>query len=79
MKNGEIARARNCYDRGGISRGTTTRRQRARSDAYTNFALDHIPKGRRAEEVYGKFVAFERRYGDKEGIEHAIVGWRNGC
>ncbi|CAD5334086.1 unnamed protein product [Arabidopsis thaliana] len=37
------------------------------------FALDHIPKGR-TEELYKKFVAFEKQYGDKEGIEDAIVG-----
>ncbi|KAG7605086.1 HAT (Half-A-TPR) repeat [Arabidopsis thaliana x Arabidopsis arenosa] len=37
------------------------------------FALDHIRKGR-AEELYKKFVAFEKQYGDKEGIEDAIVG-----
>ncbi|CAH8278126.1 unnamed protein product [Arabidopsis lyrata] len=37
------------------------------------FALDHIPKGR-AEDLYKKFLAFEKQYGDKEGIEDAIVG-----
>ncbi|KAL9224680.1 hypothetical protein vseg_000692 [Gypsophila vaccaria] len=37
------------------------------------FALDHIPKGR-AEEVYKKFVAFEKQYGDKGGIDDAILG-----
>ncbi|XP_010465138.1 PREDICTED: crooked neck-like protein 1 [Camelina sativa] len=36
------------------------------------FALDRIPK-ERAETLYSKFVAFEKRYGDKEGIEDAIV------
>ncbi|KAG7598612.1 Tetratricopeptide-like helical domain superfamily [Arabidopsis suecica] len=39
------------------------------------FALDHIPKGR-AEALYSKFVAFEKQYGDKEGIDDAIVGKR---
>ncbi|EFH52329.1 hypothetical protein ARALYDRAFT_323672 [Arabidopsis lyrata subsp. lyrata] len=39
------------------------------------FALDHIPKGR-AEDLYKKFVAFEKQYGDKEGIDDAIVGER---
>ncbi|CAI9784661.1 unnamed protein product [Fraxinus pennsylvanica] len=39
------------------------------------YALDHIPKGR-AEELYKKFVAFEKQYGDREGIEDAIVGKR---
>ncbi|MCI25956.1 crooked neck-like protein 1-like, partial [Trifolium medium] len=36
---------------------------------------DHIPKGR-AEDLYRKFVAFEKQYGDREGIEDAIVGKR---
>ncbi|KAK1275573.1 hypothetical protein QJS04_geneDACA011107 [Acorus gramineus] len=39
------------------------------------YALDHIPKGR-AEELYKKFLSFEKQYGDKEGIEDAIVGKR---
>ncbi|XP_047320632.1 crooked neck-like protein 1 [Impatiens glandulifera] len=33
---------------------------------------DHIPKGR-AEDPYRKFVSFEKQYGDKDGIEDAIV------
>lgn len=39
------------------------------------FALDHIPKGR-AEDLYRRFLVFEKQYGDKEGIEDAIVGKR---
>jgi len=39
------------------------------------FALDQIPKGR-AENLYSKFVAFEKQNGDKEGIEDAIIGKR---
>ncbi|KAG8382147.1 hypothetical protein BUALT_Bualt05G0046400 [Buddleja alternifolia] len=39
------------------------------------YALDHIPKGR-AEELYMKFVSFEKQYGDREGIEDAIVANR---
>ncbi|KAF8095830.1 hypothetical protein N665_0321s0010 [Sinapis alba] len=37
------------------------------------FALDHIPQGR-AEELYTRFIAFEKLHGDKQGIEDAIVG-----
>ncbi|KAF3590271.1 hypothetical protein DY000_02027014 [Brassica cretica] len=37
------------------------------------YALAHIPK-ERAEALYEKFVAFEKRYGGKEGIEDALVG-----
>ena len=39
------------------------------------FALGRIPKGR-AEDLYRKFVAFEKQYGDREGIEDAIIGKR---
>ncbi|GAU43700.1 hypothetical protein TSUD_254290 [Trifolium subterraneum] len=39
------------------------------------FALDRIPKGK-AEELYRKFVAFEKQSGDKEGTEDAIIGKR---
>lgn len=36
------------------------------------FALDHIQK-ERAEDLYGKFIAFEKRYGNKEDIEDVLV------
>nr|CAD1834475.1 unnamed protein product [Ananas comosus var. bracteatus] len=36
------------------------------------YALDCIPK-ERAEDLYRKFVSFENRYGDPDGIEDAIV------
>ncbi|KAL6201069.1 hypothetical protein ACLB2K_024784 [Fragaria x ananassa] len=39
------------------------------------FGLDHVPKTR-AEDLVKKFVCFEKRYGDREGIEDAIVGTR---
>ncbi|XP_059292274.1 uncharacterized protein LOC132045718 isoform X3 [Lycium ferocissimum] len=37
------------------------------------FVFDHRVK-RRAKDLYRKFVALEKQYGDKEGIEDAIVG-----
>ncbi|KAF8101374.1 hypothetical protein N665_0206s0050 [Sinapis alba] len=37
------------------------------------YALVHIPK-ERVEALYEKFVAFEKQYGGKEGIEDALVG-----
>lgn len=40
-----------------------------------NYALDYMPKGQ-SEGLYRKFVAFVKRYGDKEGIEDAIVAQR---
>ena len=39
------------------------------------FSLDHIPTWR-ADDLYKKFVAFEKQYGGKEEIEDAIAGKR---
>ncbi|KAG6405824.1 hypothetical protein SASPL_133418 [Salvia splendens] len=91
MKNGEIARARNCcYERPVNKLGDDEEaeelfvafaefeekcKETERARCIYKFALDHIPKGR-AEELYKKFVAFEKQYGDREGIEDAIVGKR---
>lgn len=36
------------------------------------FALDHLPK-HRAKVLYDKYVAFEKSFGDKEGIELVIL------
>lgn len=41
----------------------------------TRYALDHIPKSQ-AEDLYKKFVAFEKQYGDRGGIEDVIVSKR---
>ncbi|TVU08966.1 hypothetical protein EJB05_42395, partial [Eragrostis curvula] len=46
-----------------------------RARAIYKFALDRVPKGR-ADELYGKFLAFEKQFGDREGIEDAIVAKR---
>ncbi|XVF24111.1 hypothetical protein REPUB_Repub13aG0099100 [Reevesia pubescens] len=46
--------------------------ERARS--IYKFALNCVPK-EKAVELYSKFVAFEKQYGDKQGIEDAIV-WK---
>ncbi|KAK4724688.1 hypothetical protein R3W88_027467 [Solanum pinnatisectum] len=51
-------------------------RETDRGRCIYKFALDHIPKGR-AEDLYNKFVAFEKQYGDREGIEDAIKNPRN--
>lgn len=90
MKNGEIARARNCYERAvdlladdeeaeqlfvAFAQFEERCKETERARCIYKFALDHIPKGR-AEEVYKKFVAFEKQYGDREGIDDAIVGKR---
>ncbi|KAI3792591.1 hypothetical protein L2E82_06474 [Cichorium intybus] len=90
MKNGEIPRARNCYERAvdkladdeeaetlfvAFAEFEEKCKETERARCIYKFALDHIPKGR-AEDLYRKFVAFEKQYGDKEGIEDAIVGKR---
>ncbi|KAK8950929.1 hypothetical protein KSP39_PZI003225 [Platanthera zijinensis] len=91
MKNGEIARARAVYERAvdllsgeedeaeqlfvAFAEFEEKCREIDRARCIYKFALDHIPKGR-AEELYKKYVAFEKQYGDREGIEDAIVGKR---
>jgi crooked neck len=50
-------------------------REVERARAIYKYALDRVPKGR-AEELYRKFLAFEKQFGDREGIEDAIVGKR---
>mmetsp|Transcript_35189 Transcript_35189/g.67252 ORF Transcript_35189/g.67252 Transcript_35189/m.67252 type:complete len:729 (-) Transcript_35189:192-2378(-) len=39
------------------------------------FALDHIPKGQ-ANDLYRRFVQFEKQHGDRDGIEEVIVSKR---
>ncbi|KAH1080335.1 hypothetical protein J1N35_020096 [Gossypium stocksii] len=90
MKNGEIVRARNVYERAvekladeedaeqlfvAFAEFEERCKETERARCIYKFALDHIPKGS-AEDLYRKFVAFEKQYGDKEGIEDAIVGKR---
>nr|XP_029121335.1 LOW QUALITY PROTEIN: crooked neck-like protein 1 [Elaeis guineensis] len=90
MKNGEVARARAVYERAvdllsedeeaeqlfvAFAEFEERCKEVERARCIYKFALDHIPKGR-AEDLYKKFVAFEKQYGDREGIEDAIVGKR---
>ncbi|KAM3319894.1 hypothetical protein P3S67_007094 [Capsicum chacoense] len=91
MKNGEIGRARNCYERAVDNLADDDEEAEHLYVEYAEFeekcketerarriyklALDRIAKGR-AEDLYNKFVAFEKQYGDREGIEDAIVGKR---
>lgn len=90
MKNGEVARARAVYERAtellaedeeaeqlfvAFAEFEERCKETERARCIYKFALDHIPKGR-AEDLYRKFVAFEKQYGDREGIEDAIVGKR---
>ena len=39
-----------------------------RARAIFKYALDHIPKTQ-ANDVYRRFVTFEKQHGDREGIE----------
>ncbi|KAG8390551.1 hypothetical protein BUALT_Bualt01G0095200 [Buddleja alternifolia] len=85
MKNGEIERARNCYERGvgkwgdddvlflAFAEFEESCGEIERARCIYRYALDRVPRGR-AGELYNKFVAFEKRYGDREGIEDGIVG-----
>ncbi|XP_068667558.1 uncharacterized protein [Aristolochia californica] len=90
MKNGDVARARSCYERAVVKLADDEDaeqlfvafaefeercKETERARCIYKYALDHIPKGR-AEDLYKKFVTFEKQYGDKEGIEDAIVGKR---
>ncbi|KAH0929475.1 hypothetical protein HID58_015202, partial [Brassica napus] len=90
MKGGEVARARHVYERAtekladdeeaetlfvAFAEFEERCKEPERARFIYKFALDHIPKGR-AEDLYKKFVAFEKQYGDREGIEDAIVGKR---
>uniref|UniRef100_A0A6B2KZN2 Suppressor of forked domain-containing protein n=1 Tax=Arcella intermedia TaxID=1963864 RepID=A0A6B2KZN2_9EUKA len=39
------------------------------------FALDRIPKDK-ARDIFNKFIQFEKQHGDREAIEHIIIGKR---
>jgi len=43
-----------------------------RARAIYQYALDHLPKDK-ARDLYDQYVAFEKSYGDKEGIELVIL------
>ncbi|CAK9235774.1 unnamed protein product [Sphagnum jensenii] len=90
VKNGEVGRARQCYERAIEQLGEDGQTQELfvafaefeekfkeveRARCIYKYALDHIPKGQ-AEDLYRKFVQFEKQYGDREGIEDVIVGKR---
>ncbi|KAK4593321.1 hypothetical protein RGQ29_017444 [Quercus rubra] len=85
MKNGEAARSRNVYERAvekladdeeaeqlfvAFAEFEERCKDSERARCIYKFALDHISEGR-AEDLYRKFVAFEKQYGD------AIVGKRS--
>ncbi|KAL5577636.1 hypothetical protein UlMin_019335 [Ulmus minor] len=78
LKNGKVGRARTVYERAVEKKADDEEfeewcKELERARCIYKFSLEHIPKGM-AEDLYRKFVALEKQYGDKEGIEDAIVG-----
>ncbi|OEL16938.1 Crooked neck-like protein 1 [Dichanthelium oligosanthes] len=47
-----------------------------RARAIRKYALDRVPKGR-TEELHRKLLALEKQFGDRKGIEDAIVAKRS--
>ncbi|MCL7030478.1 hypothetical protein MKW94_017870 [Papaver nudicaule] len=91
VKNGEIDKARSVYENAVEKLGDDGEESAELFAAFAEFeesckeierarcvykyGLDRIPNGR-AEDLCKKFVAFEKKYGDREGIEDAVVGKR---
>ncbi|KAL3695282.1 hypothetical protein R1sor_009358 [Riccia sorocarpa] len=90
VRNGEVARARRCYERAIEKLGEDGQfeelfiafaqfeekcKELERASYIYRYALDHVPKGH-GEELFSKFVSYEKQYGNREGIEDAIVGER---
>ncbi|XVF24057.1 hypothetical protein REPUB_Repub13aG0093900 [Reevesia pubescens] len=88
-KNSEIGRARRVYERAvenvaeeefegaaqvfaKFAEFEVLCNETERARCIYKFALDGAPKGK-AVNLYSKFLAFENQYGDKQGIEDAIV------
>jgi crooked neck len=90
MKRGEIARARAIYERASdllvddedaetlflaFAEFEERCKETERARCIYKFSLARVPKSR-AEDLYKKYLAFEKQFGDKEGIDDAIVGKR---
>lgn len=50
-------------------------KEHERARALYKYALDHIPK-KEAQELYKQWISFEKKTGDREGIEDVIIGKR---
>eukprot|EP00899_Mesostigma_viride_P028523 jgi/Mesvir1/8856/Mv02752-RA.1 len=89
-KLGEVEAARACYERSVRELGEDGHteelfvhfcefeekcREVERARVIYKYALDHLPKGS-AEELYKRFVAFEKQHGDREGIEDVVISKR---
>ncbi|KAJ4755522.1 Pre-mRNA-splicing factor CLF1 [Rhynchospora pubera] len=90
MKCGEIARARAIYERAAdllasdedaetlflaFAEFEERCKETERARCIYKFALARVPESR-AGDLYRKYLAFEELFGDKEGIDDAIVGKR---
>ncbi|KAK9087459.1 hypothetical protein Syun_029853 [Stephania yunnanensis] len=90
MKNGEVARAKECCEKAvekladdkeaeqlfvDFAEFEEMCKETERARCIYKHAIDHIPKSW-VEDLHKKDVAFEKQYGDREGIEDAVVGKR---
>lgn len=90
FKNGLIDKARRCYERSveilsededadklfiAFAEFEERCKEMDRARVIYKFALDHITKAK-AEDLYKRYLSFEKQYGDREEIEDVIVGKR---
>ncbi|KAI8561007.1 hypothetical protein RHMOL_Rhmol04G0301700 [Rhododendron molle] len=91
MRNGEILKARECYERAvekllgqeeeavellvAFAEFEESCKETERASGIYKFALDRVPKDR-AEYLYGKLLAFERQHGSQESIEGTVLAKR---
>jgi len=89
-KQGDVARARQVYEAAlealgedandeklfiSFARLEERAKEHERARTIYKYALDHIPK-HLAQDLYSKWIAFEKQTGDQEGIETVILGKR---
>jgi len=58
-----------------FARNEERAKESERARAIYKYALDHIPK-KEAQEIYKTWISFEKKNGEKEGIEDVILGKR---
>ncbi|KAF6258280.1 TPR-like protein [Scenedesmus sp. NREL 46B-D3] len=90
LQHNDVARARSCYERAMEALGEDSHmeefflrfaefeemvKEHERARAIFQYALDHLPKGA-AQELYTRFVAFEKQHGSREGIEDVVLSKR---
>lgn len=90
MQHREVARARSCYERAMEALGDDANteefflafagfeelvKEPERARAIYRHALDHLPQGA-AQELYTRFVGFEKQHGSREGIEDVVLSKR---